>query len=126
MARNGDGLVWLLPVALVGTAATAAALEAVVAQGPSAGAQAALLQGTRDPDRNVRLAVAELAARQPTGAGVLRTLLRDQDPGVRARAAASRRPCSNDAAATPLFTATPVSSVVRWWAARLSTAPCRR
>ena len=26
MARNGDGLVWLLPVALVGTAATAAAL----------------------------------------------------------------------------------------------------
>ncbi|MFO0572761.1 MAG: HEAT repeat domain-containing protein [Polyangia bacterium] len=69
-------------------AARAAALEAVVAQGPSAGAQAALLKGTRDPDRNVRLAVAELAARQPTGAGVLRTLLRDQDPGVRARAAA--------------------------------------
>jgi HEAT repeat protein/predicted Ser/Thr protein kinase len=66
----------------------AAALQAVVAQDPTA-AVPALQKATHDPDRGVRLEVAALAAKLlPAGAGrpLLRTLVKDGDPTVRARA----------------------------------------
>jgi tetratricopeptide (TPR) repeat protein len=64
-----------------------AALQAVVAQDPQT-AIAALQRATRDPDRSVRLETAALAAKLPGEAGrpLLRTLVKDADPTVRARA----------------------------------------
>jgi serine/threonine protein kinase/HEAT repeat protein len=79
-----------------------AALQAVVAQDPP-GAVPALQRATHDSERQVRLEAAALAAKLPGGSGrpLLRTLSKDTDPTVRARAGTLLRGLDEPAEAPP-------------------------
>ena len=83
-----------------------AALQALVAQDPQA-AVPALQRASHDPEREVRLQTAALAAKLPgsSGRSLLRTLTKDTDPTVRARAGTLLRtldePSEPAAAAVP-------------------------